>query len=141
MDQSDEDEDEEADEFSSMGKSDDDDDDDDEDKYMLVLGKRIDGFRFVDRETYRLMENRLPSGIGGFKIITDVMDGYLYIRTVPGRVHERASRAYEAPIVMWAQNNTPMIGNPPLIPDGSAGMWSSLLSANCVNRLLVRQFA
>jgi hypothetical protein len=115
-------------EDSSLGE----DDDGYKDK-DIGLGNKIVRFRFVDLETYRLMENGLPSDIEGFNIIKEVRNGYLYIRTVPGMVHEKASRAYETPIGIWAQNNTLVADNPPLLPTGSAGMRSSILSANCVS--------
>jgi hypothetical protein len=121
---------EDADDNFSLGECD---DDGDQDKDMGGLGNKIVGFRFVDLETYRLMEDGLPSGIDGFKIIREVRNGYLYIRTVPGMVHEKASRAYEIPIGNWAQNNILVADDdPPLISTGSAGMRSSILSANCV---------
>jgi len=121
MREEDHDEEESASENSSPGERD---DDGDQDKDLVGLGKIV-GFRFVDLETFRLMEIKLPSGIDGFKIITEVRNGYLYIRAVPGMVHETQ-------VGIWAQNNDLEADNPPLIPTGSAGMRSSILSANCV---------
>jgi hypothetical protein len=112
---------------------DDDDDDNDDDKHMLGLGKKIDGFRFVDLETYRLMEKGLPSSIDGFEIIREVRNGYLYIRTVPGAVHEKSSRAYENRLAFWSQNNIDITGEPPLLSNGSTGLRPSIPLANCIS--------
>ena len=115
-------------EDSSLGE----DDDGNKDK-AIGLGTKIIRFRFADLETYRRMENELPSNIEGFHIIKEVRNGHLYIRTVPGMVHQKASRAYDTPIGIWAQNNTFVADNPPLLPTGSAGMRSYIRSANCVS--------
>jgi hypothetical protein len=49
----------------------------------------VEEFKFGVVE-FQLLVEKLPRGVGQFRVKYELLDGFLHIRTVPGHVHGRA---------------------------------------------------
>ena len=61
----------------------------------------------MDLPEYYQIRKRLPNRFDGFKVIIDLDDGSLGIRTVPGDIHGAGAHAWNPVIIAWANNNQP----------------------------------
>lgn len=77
---------------------------------------------------YYQIRKRLPNRFNDFKVIIDLDDGHLGIRTVPGDVRGSAAHAWNPVIIAWANNNQPppTRTHPPLRSQIDASMASDL---------------
>ena len=78
----------------------------------------------MDLPQYYQIQRRLPNRFDGFKVIIDLDDGHLGIRTVPGDVHGAGAHAWDPVIIAWANNNQPppTRTHPPLRSQIDAGI-------------------
>lgn len=67
---------------------------------------RISDFA-INEKTFALLTERLPNSTGLFKIIFELEEGFIRVRSVPGTIHGVAANAYTFDVLQWSMNNNP----------------------------------
>ena len=65
---------------------------------------RLPKFKLNSHDIFDSLWEKLPTYYESYKIKIDFEKGYLYIRTVPGVIHSKATTAFQYTIMHWARN-------------------------------------
>lgn len=105
-------------------ESDDDDDDgDDGEEVVTGAGVKIPEFR-MDEKAFNLLEEKLSGQIRNYKLKFELVDGTVYVRTVPGLAHGLTVGTFRGIMRDYSENpNSRTPSNQPLIDSDDSSIF------------------